>query len=472
MHSKKKLSFVKLPFFLLVFILCFSIISAINVQVEKTSSDEVLIEGLGDSVIFNLSITNLGNTDTFEIYNLVGFSVSPSEVTIKRDQTEQVQLELTPIGSIDERGYYIIPYYIKASDNSQFQEKLTFKIIDLEDAFEMGSGDIDLENNSVEIYIRNLENKDFKNLHVDFSSPFFEGGYAFDLGSKETENFVLEINSEDFRGLTAGFYTMTAEVSYQGFSSLIEESVKFVEKDIVTTTKTEFGFIVNKQLIERVNEGNIVRETETVIQKNTVSRLFTSFSPEPSYVERDGGRIYYTWINEISPGEKLEIIIRTNWLLPFLIIVVLVGVVVLVKRYSRGNIILRKKVSFVRAKGGEFALKVSIFVNPKTHIERVNVVDRLPSLVNLYERFGSERPSKIDKKNRKIEWNFERLEAGEVRVLSYVIYSKVGVLGRFALPTATAIYEKDGNIHESESNRAFFVAEQNSNPRKDSSKED
>jgi len=44
--------------------------------------------------------------------------------------------------------------------------------------------------------------------------------------------------------------------------------------------------------------------------------------------------------------------------------------------------------------------------------------------------------------------------------MTYIIYSKVGVLGRFALPTATAIYEKEGNIHETESNKAFFMAEQ------------
>jgi len=47
-----------------------------------------------------------------------------------------------------------------------------------------------------------------------------------------------------------------------------------------------------------------------------------------------------------------------------------------------------------------------------------------------------------------------------MRTLTYIIYSKVGVLGKFALPTATAVYEKDGEIHETESNKAFFIAEQ------------
>ena len=129
------------------------------------------------------------------------------------------------------------------------------------------------------------------------------------------------------------------------------------------------------------------------------------------------------------------------------------------KKYTGTNIVLKKRVSFVRAKGGEFALKVSVFVNAKKYIERVNIIDRLPPLVKIYDRFGGERPTRIDEKTRRVEWNFEKLEEGEIRLLSYIIYSKVGIMGKFALPTATAIFEREGTIHEKESNRAFFINE-------------
>ena len=52
------------------------------------------------------------------------------------------------------------------------------------------------------------------------------------------------------------------------------------------------------------------------------------------------------------------------------------------------------------------------------------------------------------------------MEAGEVKMVSYIVYSKVGVFGKFALPTATAIFEREEGIHEVESNMAFFVTEQ------------
>jgi len=44
--------------------------------------------------------------------------------------------------------------------------------------------------------------------------------------------------------------------------------------------------------------------------------------------------------------------------------------------------------------------------------------------------------------------------------VSYIVYSKIGVLGKFALPPTTAIYEKEGKIKETESNKAYFMAEE------------
>ena len=91
------------------------------------------------------------------------------------------------------------------------------------------------------------------------------------------------------------------------------------------------------------------------------------------------------------------------------------------------------------------------------------MIYKLPSIVRIYERFGGEQPSKVNEKTRRIEWNFEKMDEGEVRTISYIIYSKVGVLGKFTLPTATAIYERDGKICEDYSNRAYFIAEEKKN---------
>jgi hypothetical protein len=70
------------------------------------------------------------------------------------------------------------------------------------------------------------------------------------------------------------------------------------------------------------------------------------------------------------------------------------------------------------------------------------------------------KPDKINAENRRIHWNIGDLNAGEERLFTYIVYSKVGIVGKFSLPGALAVFEKDGKIHEVESNKVFFMSDQ------------
>jgi len=450
------------PVILMLFALfLFPSVLAIDLEIEKLSENEVLIYGLDRPAKFNLSVTNKGLTDNFKFFNLLGFRMTPiGTVPIEQGQTKDIEILFYPREDFDERGFYTFQYHIQGQDFTEQIERLTLKIISLEDAFEIGAGDINPQDNSLSVYIQNKENFDFGEINVTFSSPFFNLEEVFPLGPNERKNFTVKVNKEDFKKLIAGFYTMNAKILIEDQEGNVEGVIKFLEQDIVTTEKKEYGLFINTQIITKKNEGNTINETEIIIQKNIISRLFTTFSPTPDSTERQTFRVSYTWKKEVKPGESLEVIVRTNWFFPLLIIFFIVVIVVFVKKYSETNLMLRKKVTFVKAKGGEFALKVSITLHARNYVERVSVIDRLPPLVKIHERFGAEYPKKIDEKNRRIEWDFEKLEAGEVRILTYIIYSRIGVIGKFALPSATAVYEKEGSVHESFSNRAFFVAEQ------------
>jgi len=452
---------MKKMFALLLIILIFPLISAININVEKIDSNEVIVAGINKPATFDLKITNYGEDDIIRFDNFLGFSMFPvGTIPMKKGETKSVELEIYPNENFEQRGFYNFQYFITSEDTTRISEKLIIKIINLEDVFEIGSGDVDPSTNSMEIYMHNKENFDFENLDVEFSSAFFDFEESFALGPNERKNFNIQLDKKDFNKLMAGFYTLNAEILSGDVSAKIEGTIRFVEKDIVTTSQTDYGLIVQTEIIEKTNEGNVLTTSETTIRKNIISRLFTTFNPEPDIVDRHGFQVDYTWNSEIKPGESIEITIKTNWFFPLIIIFFIVAIVILAKQYSKTDLLLRKKVSFVKAKGGEFALKVSLIVNAKKYVERIKVMDKLPPLMKIYERYGGETPSRVDEKNRRIEWDFEKLEAGEIRVLSYVIYSKIGVLGKFALPSATAVYEYNGEIHESESNRAFFVSEQ------------
>jgi len=452
---------MKKLFALLILVFVLPSVLAVNLVIEKQSSNEVIIQGLNEPATFNLRITNIGESDDFQFYNLFGFSMAPKgTVQINNGEAKEIKLMIYPRDDFSFRGFYTFEYFIRGQDSTEISQRLTIKIVDLENVFEIGSGEINPESNSMEIYIHNKENFNFENMSIKFNSAFFDFEETFQLRANERKTFDVQLNKEDFKKLIAGFYTLNAKIVVENLNAEIEGIIKFAEKDILTTTKRNYGIVINTQIIEKKNEGNIVVESKTEIKKNIISRLFTSFSPEPDVVERQRLNIYYTWSREIAPGESLEIAVKTNWLIPLFLVLFVVVIVALARYYSRTDLILRKRVSFVKAKGGEFALKVSIIVNARKHVERVNVIDRLPSLVKIYERFGGEKPTRINEKTRRIEWDIDKLEEGETRVLSYIIYSKIGVVGKFALPEATAVYEHEGKIHESSSNKAFFIAEQ------------
>ena len=67
-----------------MFLLVLPGVMAINLTIDKQSSNEVLIIGLDTPTIFEFEITNNGPDDYFEFYNLLGFYMSPTDkISIK-----------------------------------------------------------------------------------------------------------------------------------------------------------------------------------------------------------------------------------------------------------------------------------------------------------------------------------------------------------------------------------------------------
>lgn len=450
----------------IIFIL--PMISALNLKIEQKTDDVAMILGLGLPAIFDLKITNLGTSDSLMFYNFFGSGTLPKgTVSIGNWETKDVSVGVYPRDDLKNEGRVIFDIYVQGKDGSQTTAPLMVNIVQLKNAFVVGAEEFKPDSNNISVYIKNAVNFNFNNIKAEFKSPFFSFEKEFSLTPYEKKSFEITLNKEDFKDLMAGFYTLNVEANVGNKKADVEGTMKFSEKDIVTTSQDDYGVIISTKKITKTNEGNVISTSSTVLKKNIISRLFTTFSPEPDLVERKGLSVYYTWERELKPGDSLSIVVKTNWLLPLLAVLLVIAIVILVKQFSRTSLSLKKKVTFVKAKGGEFALKVSVIVNARHYIQRVNVIDRLPMLVKLHEKFGGEMPKKVDEKNRRIEWYFDKLQAGETRVISYIIYSKVGVLGKFALPTTTAIYEKDGQVHEAESNHTFFIAEQIRKPIED-----
>lgn len=436
---------------------------AINLNVTKLSSNEVMVKGIQQPTNFQVKVTNNGPTDQFSFYTFFGAGMTPTEpITIKQGQTKTINLTVLPREDSELKGHVVFSYFIQASDKSEVKEKLNVDIINLKDAFKIGADSISPESSSINVYLKNKVNFNFKDVNLRFSSPFFNVDKVASFTPYEKKNFKIALNKEDFSKLTAGFYTLSADLETENVSAHIEENIDFKEQNILKEERKDYGLIISTTVIKKINEGNTVQNSIITLDKNIFSRIFTTFSPEPTMVQRKGFNVEYVWNKEINPGDFYQVEVKTNWLIPFLIILLIVLTAVFARKYSKTDLVLRKRVAFINAKGGEFALKIMIHLEARKFLENVKVFDRLPPLVRIYKNFGGEMPKRFNKTKKILEWELGDLEAGEKRMLSYVIYSKVGVLGKFALPSTYATFEKEGTQKEVNSNKAYFLADQKS----------
>jgi hypothetical protein len=121
---------------------------------------------------------------------------------------------------------------------------------------------------------------------------------------------------------------------------------------------------------------------------------------------------------------------------------------------------IKKTVKPVKTKNGEFALRVDLNFKARKDIQDLNIVDKIPKTVKLYKKFKSNEPTKIDVEKRTLSWDIEEIKAGEERILSYIIYSRVGFVGKFSLPKAKAKFVVEEKLITEESNNVFFMNEQ------------
>ncbi len=449
---------------LILFIIILNIfaISAINLDVSNRPISNTYIIDLNKPAVFDLTIKNLeDNDDDFQIYSLVGVDIKHEPLRISAGETKKVTVELIPQGSLKNKrdAPLTFEYKIKNSKNEIQKETLSINILDLSSIFSVAPERIHPNSEKIAITIKNNIIYNFSFINWKVSSIFFDHEEIFYLDQREEKLISIVLDKNKLKSINAGTYLMNSQFIVDGKTANIESQIKFLEQEGIEVSENDEGLIIRRTEIIKKNSGNIKRIVQITAEKNFISYLFTTTNIAPTKTERKGFSKIYSWEKELIPTEEIKIVIKTNWLLPIIIIFFIIAIIFSIRRSVYADIELRKRVSFVKTKGGEFALKVTLSLIAKKFVERIVIIDKLPNIVELYKKFGLIHPDKIDLNNKRLEWNLQSLNKGESRIFSYIIYSKIGVVGRFELPEAKAIYEQDGKIKEVSSNRSFYVNE-------------
>ena len=448
-------------FLVLTLAIFISLSSAKIMEIEKEPIDNVIAAELTIPASFNMTIKNLGATDSFQVYTYLDIILSPKGgFRIEGGEEKNFILKVYPSEKIRKKikGDYIFTYYIKSSLETE-QDKLTVKILPLKDILDViFPSSVSAEDKTLIILLSNKEKIDFSNIKVKIKSDLLTEEFNTSLGAEEEKEIELPL---DIGTLNAGSYPFKTELTVDNEKVVIEKQVLLEEiTNIITEEKKSGNIFYPITTIKKKNEGNKAEDVIITIQKNSFARIFTAFNIEPDEESRKKATITFTWKKQLEPGEVFMIKSRTNYLLPIMILLAIILIALLINTYYKTELVLKKKAVKVKTKGGEFALKILLFAKARKSITDIKIEDTLPTIAELHERFGTVAP-KIDKTKKKLEWNIKHLGRNEEHVFSYIIYSKIGVIGKLEVPKAKATYKnKEGKTKTASSNRVFILSEE------------
>ena len=189
--------------FLIVALLSLSLASALNISAEYNSN--ILIPEIESSIDLTLTITN-ATPGTYNLYTLADISIKPSE-TFKISTDPFIKtFTITPTENLDTEGYYKFTYTLNHRNFEKTDKKFTAKILNLEDAIEIGSDTINPTSNEIKFYVKNLEAITIKNLSAKFSSVLFDTETTFDLAPNQKLEFIANVSEDKLKKTKAGIY--------------------------------------------------------------------------------------------------------------------------------------------------------------------------------------------------------------------------------------------------------------------------
>ena len=457
MAMKKSILVLSVLFLLVSFVSAF--------ELKQDSLDIAVIPEFGQAAKVPVTISG-ATPGNYLIYTLTAVKVFPSTPFYLNNGRNSMVFDVYPTNELVAQGpaAYAFAVALRNTETEQtYEGTMVVRVVRIEDALTISSEANSPDSDKISFYIQNKEGIDLNNVHAKFNSVFFNVDETFSIKANSKTEISIDVPKAKLEKIEAGSYLLTAEFQTDRGVKHLEGRIYLGQKTGVETKNVVDGLLIRTNDISKRNYGNVNEDVVINVKKDVISRLFTSFSVEPDSANRDGFNIVYSWSKKLGPAESFDVKIKTNYLTPILIIVAVLLIIIGIRRFSQTKLEIVKTVTPVKTSNGQFALRIKLHIKAKRNLSNVSLVDRIPGIVQIYEKFSTIiKPTKIDAKNRRIQWDLGDMASGEERMFNYVVFSTVGVVGKFALPQALAVFEKDGQIHEVESNAVYFLAEQRS----------
>ena len=452
----------------LILMICLNFVSAL--QITETNVKDIVITELGNPALFNLEIKNDGIEDSFEIYTLVsGIEIEPKQnFILKAGETRVIPIQVF----FDERilrgkETLSFEYRIAGQKVGVTKDILSVKAYGFDTALMLASEDIKVNQGEAKINLKNKVDYNFESLRIKITTEFSSEVYQTSLAPNEEKILIAKLDQEKMAMATAGSYILSAIIESGNSSGKMMSVFNFQEISDLKSESGTRGILIRKVFTTKTNHGSVSSIASVSIKRDMLSMLFTSTNIIPSETLTNGFVTTMLFEKELQPSEVFYVEVRTNYIILIVLVLLIISCVWIFVYYlvKRKDLLIKKRVALVKTKKGEFALKVTLFLKALKPIKRVSIIDNIPPLVKLYNKFGILKPTRIDARDRRVEWDFEALGKDDERVLSYIIYSRIGVFGEFYLPATTSLYESEGKVYEAKSNQVVLSFDNEEEPK-------
>jgi hypothetical protein len=418
-----------------------------EINIEESASFDLYVVNLGRATdSYELSFTNDGSwsIETDPLAHLSGFSLDAGE-------SKTTTVVLTPT-SLLKPSKYTFPFSVVTDSSEEQSFEFVFTLLgDIEYSGYLPSLNIDVDvatkldprdNNLLTVYITNRNQLDVTDLLIDITSNYYSTqrlttleplgqlietfDITYDYGQLPTDDlFEISVTAS---GKTFG--PLRKEIEIISYLSLDEELIE--EKEFLKTTTT-YKF---------TNNGNIEDTEFFTLETSFFSQLFTKTEPKTTTI-KDNGKRYYQYDMTLTPGESTSLVLTKNY--RTLAAVILLIILSTIAYYIfRSPVVAKKQAKILTMQdSGISKMKVLLHVKNRTGkvIDNILVTDRIPHIAEIIKDFevGTLKPEKIIKHEKQgvlLRWTFSQLEPYEERIITYMVKTKLNIVGGFCLPSA------------------------------------
>ena len=463
--------------FMIGFVILLNAAYAASFEVKVTPvKDKIVVNEIAE---FNISIQN--NLDTGEEFMIkqAGYPFwdmytkplqNPITIRVPSQSSASLKLFVNPLYITSVDTYTLEIGVVRESANEEQKVPITIGIKSTEPLI---SGYIPTVVASVSISPKKIDPRqeaeikvvlgnqnviNYTNLTLKIESSLFSENIYFPLGPKEDKTIEVPFKLDSMTAPQTGKLVVAISKDDRVIVSPIENEFEVIQYTVTQDLQKQQSFLKIRKAI-KVMSNNPSNKEPIKVETTPLKNLFSTTSPRANSV-KESGKYYLVWDVSLGPDNTMTVYITENYR-PIVVVILIAIAAVVFYFLFRSPIVVRKSIANIgMSEGGISEAKVVVRVKNRSanQITSIEVIDHVPHIAHVEKELsiGSMQPHAImqhPKRGVIIKWNLEALEAGDERVLSYKMKSRLAILGEFNLPAATARCKIGNKVVISNSNR-------------------